>query len=135
MQFTVQPGDTILPLNQMSNVTFYCTCDECDLGTPPFWTVEHDGTYFDTTAASDGMSLSQRGITYGSSGNSAVISIPNRIENNNTMVWCAAFISGLNQFSEPVKVTIIGRSITNCYKRNYIIVFQVPLYLLSQFQQ
>ena len=134
MQFIVQPGDITLALNQMSNATFNCSCPGCDPEQPPYWTLEIDGDDFDITDPSDRPRLALRGISFNLSGLPVVISIPDRIENNNTMVMCAAFLGGI-EFSDPVKVTIIGRSTTDCYKRYYIInifVFQVPLYLRSQ---
>ena len=108
MQFVVQPGDTTLPLNQMSNATFHCTCNECT--SPPFWSLENRGIHLITDEESDRKILDGRGITYSSSGTSAVISIPDTVENNNTMISCAAFLSGGRDFSDPpVKLTIVGK--------------------------
>ena len=46
---------------------------------------------------------------FSSSSTSAVISIPDTMENNNTQIWCAAFLFGGIEFSDPpVRVTIIG---------------------------
>ena len=107
MQFEVQPGDTILMLNQMSNATFHCSCDECT--TPPYWSLENGGSHFDTDSNSDRILLAERGIIYSSSGTSAVINIPDTVENNNTIIFCAAFLFGGTEFSDPpVRVTIIG---------------------------
>ena len=113
LQPTVQPGDTILVLNQMSNVTFHCTCNECS--TPPHWSLGNAGRYLSTDNDNDRVKLVQRGITYSSSGaTSAVISIPDTVENNNTNITCAAFITGSTEFSNPpVRVTIIGESDQN----------------------
>ena len=109
MQFEVQPGDTILMLNQMSNVTFHCSCDECT--TPPYWSLENEGNYFSTNNDIERMILAKRGITYSSSGTSASISIPDTVENNNTIIHCAAFLFGGTEFSNPpILVTIIGES-------------------------
>ena len=110
MQFEVQPGDTNLILNQMSNATFHCSCDECTV--PPYWGLENGGRHFSTDNNNDRMILAERGITYSSSDTSAVISIPDRVENNNTMIFCAAFFGGI-EFSDPVKLTIIGKSVVN----------------------
>ena len=134
MQFTVQPGDTTLPLNQMSNATFHCTCNECT--SPPVWSLENGGRYFITDNDGDRMILAERGITYSSSGTSAVISIPDTAENNNTMISCAAFLFGGSEFSYPVKLTIIGEPQNTITAIHYMTIFnhvQVPLYLLIQF--
>ena len=109
MQPTIQEGDKILALNQMSNATFHCTCDECT--TSPHWNLENEGTYLSTDNNIDREILAQRGITFSSSGTSAVISIPNRVENNSTMIRCVGFLEGSNEFSyPPVKVIITGES-------------------------
>ena len=112
--FTVEPesDDTILALNQMINATFRCTCiagDDCT--SPPFWSLENGGRYFATNDDDDAIILAERGITYSSSGTSAVISIPDTVENNNTLIFCAGFISGGIEFSDPpIKLIIIGKS-------------------------
>ena len=112
MQPTVQPGDTILALNQMSNATFHCTCNECI--TPPYWSLENAGRHLFTDNDNDRLILVQRGITYSSGATSAVISIPDTVENNNTIILCDAFITGSTEFSNPpVRVTIIGESDQN----------------------
>ena len=112
--FTVQPGDTILALDQMSNVTFQCTCiagDECT--SPPFWSLENGGRHFVTNDNDDAVILAERGITYSSSGTSAFITIPDTMENDDTQIFCAGLISGGIEFSDPpVKLTIIGNSMT-----------------------
>ena len=109
--FTVQPGDTVIALNQMSNVTFQCTCiadDECT--SPPYWSLENGGRYFVTSDNNDRVILTERGITYSSGATSAVITIPDTVENNNTQIFCAGLISGGVEFSDPpVKLTIIGK--------------------------
>ena len=107
--FIVQPGDTTLTLNQMSNATFQCTCADCT--SPPHWTIESDGRHLATNDVTDAVSLAQRGITYSSSATSAVISIPDTTENNNTRIFCAVFLFGGAEFSDPVKLTIIGESV------------------------
>lgn len=107
MQFEVQPGNTTLPLNQMSNATFYCTCDACILSL--LWSLENEGRYFITDDGNDRGILAERGIIYSSTDTSAVISIPDTMENNNTLIRCAAFHSGSNEYSDPpVELIIIG---------------------------
>ena len=112
--FAVEPesDDTILALNQMINATFRCTCiagDACTI--PPFWSIENGGRYFTTNDDDDAIILAERGITYGSSGTSAVISIPATAKNNNTLIFCAGLISGGIEFSDPpIKLIIIGKS-------------------------
>ena len=109
MQSEVQPGDTILILNQMSNATFHCSCDECT--SPPYWSLENGGRYLTTVDNSDRMILAERGILFSSSGTSAIISIPDTVENNNTIISCASFNFGSAEFSDPpFIVTIIGES-------------------------
>ena len=112
--FTVQPDATvaILALNQMSNATFQCICiagDECT--SPPYWSLENGGRHFVTNDNDDRVILAERGITYSSNGTSAVISIPDTVENNSTQISCAGLISGGVEFSDhPVKLIIIGNS-------------------------
>ena len=109
MLFEVQPEDTILTLNQMSNATFHCSCDECT--SPPYWSLEIEGISFITESGDDRIILAERGITHYSSGTSAVITIPDTGENNNTMIRCVSFLYGGAEFSDPpVIVTIIGKS-------------------------
>ena len=78
--FTIQPGDTTIALYQMSNATFHCTCTDCQARNPPHWTVENQDRHLATNDDADKVILAQRGITYGSSSTSAVISIYNNIE-------------------------------------------------------
>ena len=110
--FIVQPGDTILALNQMSNATFQCTCivdDECT--SPPYWSLENGGRHFVTNDNDDRVILAERGIFYSSGGISAIISIPDKVENNNTQIFCAGLFSGAVEFSDPpVQLIIIGKS-------------------------
>ena len=109
MQPTIQEGDIILALNQMSNATFHCTCDECTTS-PPYWSLENEGILFITENDIDRVNLTQRGIAYSSSDTSAVISIPDTVENNNTHISCAALLYGGVEFSDSVKVTVTGES-------------------------
>jgi hypothetical protein len=113
--FIVEPNDTILALNQMINATFQCTCIAGDVCTsPPFWSLENEGRYLVTNDADDAIILAERGITYSSSGTSALISIPDTVKNNNTQIFCAGLISGGTEFSDPpVKLIIIGKSCNN----------------------
>ena len=106
----VQPADTTLLLNQMSNATFHCTCAECASdSSPPGWSLENEGRNLNTDDVDDRMMLAQRGITFSSSSTSAVISIPDTVENNNTQISCTAFLFGGREFSDPpVRVIIIG---------------------------
>jgi hypothetical protein len=109
MQLEIQPGDTTLLQNQMSNATFHCTCVDCEFGSPPHWSLENEGTFVNTEDEDDRVILIQRGIMFSSSSTSAVISIPDTVENNNTQIWCTAFLFGSVEFSDPsVTVTIIG---------------------------
>ena len=97
----------------MSNITFQCTCIAVDACTsPPFWSLQNGGRYFVTNDNDDAAILAERGITYSSRGTSAVITIPDTVENNNTLIFCAGLISGGVEFSDPpVKLIIIGNSI------------------------
>ena len=108
--FEVQPSDTTLLLNQMSNATFHCTCVDCaSYSSPPGWSLQNEDIILNTHFEDDKMMLAQQGIVFSSSSTSAVISIPDTVENNNTLIWCFAFLFGANEFSDqPVRVTIIG---------------------------
>ena len=117
--FIVQPGNTIIALNQMSNATFQCTCPNCT--TLPYWTMENQGRYLATNDDVEEVILAERGITYSSSAKSAVISIPVTVENNNTLLVCAAFLFGGTEFSEQVTLTIIGKSVSDCYVKQTIL--------------
>ena len=106
----IRPADTVtLALNQMTNVTFNC---ECTLGVAcgePFWSLEIEGKIITTEDSRDEDTLDQRGITFSSTATTAVISIPDTVENNKTLISCAAFIGGI-VFSAAVEVIIIGES-------------------------
>ena len=108
-----EPRDTITALNQTSNATFHCTCTECNLTAPLYWILlrpHFEERFYDTN--SNGTILSQRGITYSSSDSSAIITIPDRIENNNTILWCAAFLpEGGSDLSNSVIVAFFGKPI------------------------
>ena len=124
--FTVLPDVTVAihALNQMSNATFQCICiagDECT--SPPYWSLENGGRHFVTNDNDDREILAEQGITYSSSGTSAVISIPDTVENNSTQISCAGLISGGVEFSDPpIKLIIIGNLILIRYVYNYILV-------------
>ena len=75
----------------------------------------NQGRYLSTNDDADKVILAQRGITYSSSSMSAIISIPDRVENTNTMLTCTAFLFGGTEFSDPVTLTIIGESVNDCY--------------------
>ena len=108
MQLEIQPGDTTLFLNHTINATFHCTCVECAFdSSPPGWSLKNEGITFNTDDENDRMMLAQRGIIFSSSSASAVISIPDTVENNNTLISCFAFLFGSREFSEQVRVTII----------------------------
>ena len=118
IQLTVQPGNTTFLLNQMSNATFHCACDDSICTSPLLWSLENEGRYFITNNHNDRVILAERGITFSSTDTSAVISIPDTVENNNTLIWCVTFLFGGVEFSDPpVEVIIIGESIANnnCY--------------------
>ena len=104
----------------MSNATFHCTCVECtsDLSSPG-WSLEIAGIVLSTQDVNDIMMLEQRGIMFSSSSTSAVISIPDTVENSNTQIWCAAFLFGSMEFSDPpVRVTIIGEIKLDIYNHH-----------------
>jgi hypothetical protein len=108
----VQPeGTTTLALNQMINANFTCECitDGCS---QPYWSLENEGKSITTDEPGDKDSLAECGITYGSTGDSTTfITIPDRVENNNTMISCVVIINGGTEFSEPpVELIIIGES-------------------------
>ena len=70
--------------------------------------MENQDRHLSTNDNADKVILDQQGITYSSSATSAVISIPDTVENNNTLLMCAAFLSGSTELSNPVTLTIIG---------------------------
>ena len=73
--------------------------------------MENQGRHLSTNDNTDKVILDQQGITYSSSATSAVISIPDKTDNNNTLLQCAAFLFGGTEFSDPVTLTIIGESV------------------------
>ena len=78
---------------------------------PPYWSLVNGDNHFSTNYDIDRMILAERGITYSSSGTSAVISIPDTVENNNTIIYCVSFLNRGSEFSDPpVIVTIISKS-------------------------
>ena len=98
--------------------------------------------HLSTNDDDDKVILAERGITFSSSANTIDISIPDKTENNNTLLACAGFLFGSTEFSDPVTLTIIGESVTDSYEADYtiynsyhapLIVPQVSLSLLSQF--
>ena len=112
----IRPADTVtLALNQMRSATFSC---ECTLGdelcsSEPYWGLENDGNLISTNYKDDIEIFAQRGITYSCSNINrtiAVISIPDTVENNNTLIFCAVFIFGATEFSAAVELLIIGES-------------------------
>ena len=109
----VRPDGTIsIPLNQMNAANFTC---ECTLGIAcgqPFWNLENEGVSITTMENSgDEERFAERGITYSISSTTAIITIPDTVENNNTMISCGAFLSGSTEFSRPpVELIIIGES-------------------------
>ena len=110
----IRPADTVtLALNQMRNATFSCECTlDDELCSEPYWGLENDGNIISTDYEDDIEIFAQRGITYSSNINRtmAVISIPDTVENNNTLIYCAAFIFGGAEFSAIVELLIIGES-------------------------
>ena len=111
---TVCPGGTnfTLALNQMKNANFTCECTAGIACTPPFWSLTNEGVIIVTSESSgDEGKFAERGITYSSSSTTAFITIPDTVENNNTIISCGALLFGGNEFSNPrVKLIIIGES-------------------------
>ena len=109
----IQPEGTVtVALNQIKNVTFNCQI-ECTLGDicgPPFWVLEKEQNIITSNDIRDKDIFAQRGITFSSAATTAVISIPDTVENNNTLIYCAAFIFGGAEFSAIVELLIIGES-------------------------
>ena len=94
----------------MTNATFSCECTHGDLCGQLFWSLENEGSTFATSDYNDLETFTQRGITFSSTATTAVISIPDRVENN-TLVSCAAIVLGGIEFSDPpVRLIIIGES-------------------------
>ena len=120
---TVQPGDTVIALNRMSNATFQCTRPECT--TAPYWTMESQGRHIATNDDRDEAILAQRGITYSSSSNTTDISIPDKTDNNNTLLQCAVFLFGDTEISDPVTLTIIGESVIEDYTIIIILIMSL----------
>ena len=94
----------------MRNATFSCECTHGDFCGQPFWSLENDGSTITTNNNIDLETFAQRGMTFSSTATTAVISIPDTVENNNTLVTCAAFLFGGNEFSAEVELIIIGES-------------------------
>ena len=86
VQLTLQPGDTTLSLNQISNATFYGNCACIDCTSPLFWSLENEGRLFITDNEINTLILAERGVTYSSSDISAVTSIPDTVENNKILI-------------------------------------------------
>lgn len=107
--FIVQPNGTVtLALNQMRNVNITCECiiDLCQ----PYWILGTETKQIATNDNNDKNSFIERGITYESTGDSTtLIIIPDRVENNNTNIVCAAFL-GNTEFSDETTLIIIGES-------------------------
>ena len=108
----VQPqGMVTLALNQMGNATFNCECTVGNECRQPYWSIENEGNTITTNDKKDIDSFDERGITYSNpTTTTAVISIPDTVENNNTKISCVAFLFGGTEFSTPVKLIIIGES-------------------------
>ena len=110
----VRPSGTIsIPLNQMNAANFTCECTlDNNACSPPFWSLVNEGVTITTSESSgDEDSFAERGITYSCSSTTAFITIPDTVENNNTMISCGAFLFGGNEFSRPpVELIIIGES-------------------------
>ena len=99
----IQPTGTVtLALNQTTNATFNCECTlDDELCSQPYWNLENDGNLISTNDEDDIEIFAKRGITYNDTGNkAAVISIPDRVENNNTKILCAALLFGGIDFSD-----------------------------------
>ena len=130
----VQPvGMVTLALNQMRNATFSCECTLGDeLCGQPYWSLEDNGNFITTIDNNDIETLAQRGITYSSTHTTAVISIPDTVENNNTLIACAALLFGAIEFSAVVELIIIGESeqltimISIAIQLKFLISFRLP---------
>ena len=110
VMLTIKQGDTTLPVNQMRNAIFNCTCEMSQCNSPLFWSLKNGDKHLITNEENDANILAQRGITFSSSATSAVISIPDTVENNNTVIFCGVLHSGNNVFSETgVTLIIIGK--------------------------
>ena len=111
-RFNIEPGNTTVALNLTKNVTFQCTCMQC--GPPLHWSVSIGPNNIEVplSTQNDGdiLKLAKRGIlTVNHNDESSTISIPDdTVDNNCTQIRCAAFIEGGIEFSDPVKLTIIG---------------------------
>ena len=66
-----------------------------------------------TRDVNDMVILIERGVDFRSS---RIITIPGVVENNCTLIRCAVFksSSGSTEFSDPVKLTIVGEQIHVC---------------------
>ena len=94
----------------MRNATFNC---ECTVGidcSQPYWHIETNGATITTDDDRDTVKFAERGITFSTSSDStmAFISIPDTVENNNTMISCAALLFGGTEFSNQVELIIVG---------------------------
>ena len=106
IEFTIEPGNISIPLNSVPNVTF-----RCSLSDPFFrshWIVKFPDIMqnLSTRDFNDTVILIKRGIVYSSSR----ITIPGVLENNSTLIRCAAsnFATSTTEFSDPVELTIVG---------------------------
>jgi hypothetical protein len=113
----------------MENANFTC---ECTLGidcTQPYWSLENEGITIITAENNDKdkVRFAERGINYTStSASTTFITIPDRVENNNTLISCAAVLFGGVEFSNPqVKLIIIGESTCNNYYCNSLIILLI----------
>ena len=107
--FTVEPsGNTFVPLNQMTNVTFHCNVSSG----VPFWSVIPDPSmqiFLSTQDNRDVETLNRRGIFFSIRDTFANITIPGVAENNGTVIYCGRRIHGSNEFGpNPITLTIIG---------------------------
>ena len=106
LEFTIKPGNISTPLHLVPNVTFHCSVHGSDLR--PHWIVVFPdiNQNLSTRDNDDMMTLVERGVVFGSSS----IIIPGVLENNCTLIRCAVFFFGtsMTEFSDPVKLTIVG---------------------------
>ena len=108
IDFTLDPGDVTVALNQMRNVTFRCSLSNPSLRLN--WIVKFPDTQnLSTRNNGDIVVLAQRGVIY----NSSSLTIPGVLMNNSTLVRCATFVfaEGVTKISDPVRLIIAGEPI------------------------
>ena len=61
---------------------------------------EHMVIYVVTSFDNDSEIFTQQGVTFSSAATTAVVSIPDTVENNNALISCAALLFGITEFSD-----------------------------------